>query len=217
MTQYYESKTLIYGVGSQSLVLLEALGINTSACITLNDYDILNKVKDLENNCVAIGKGNIDKWLVNQPLKYQFIIAIGNHYGKVRVEKQRLLESYGHLAKNVIHNTSTQLSGSVLGKGVQILANSFLGIDCKVGDSVILNSSSSIDHECIIGEGTHIGPNATLTGRVNIGRNVFVGAGSTIIPDVTISDNIVIGAGSVVCNNLIVPGTYIGSPAKKIK
>jgi acetyltransferase-like isoleucine patch superfamily enzyme len=49
-----------------------------------------------------------------------------------------------------------------------------------------------------------------------IGNNVSIGSNSTILP-VNICDNVVIGAGSVVTKDILLPGVYVGNPAKKIK
>lgn len=68
----------------------------------------------------------------------------------------------------------------------------------------------------IVGNHTHFAPHTTICGRTQIGDNVFCGAGSTIIDKLIICDNVVIGAGTVVKEDITVPGTYAGIPARKI-
>ena len=51
---------------------------------------------------------------------------------------------------------------------------------------------------------------------MEIGNNVSIGTNATILP-VKIVDNVVIGAGSVVTKDILLPGTYAGNPAKKLR
>ena len=57
----------------------------------------------------------------------------------------------------------------------------------------------------------------TFSNTVVAGDNTFIGSGSVIANNVNIADNIIIGAGSLVLNDLVQPGVYAGSPAKRIK
>lgn len=92
-----------------------------------------------------------------------------------------------------------------------------IGPECIIGKGNIINTGASVDHECRIGNFSHIAVGATLAGKVSIGDRVFVGAGVTIIDGIKISDDIVIGAGATVVNDLMAPGVYVGTPAKRIK
>lgn len=48
-------------------------------------------------------------------------------------------------------------------------------------------------------------------------NNILVGTGSNVIQNIQIVDNSIIGAGSTVIESIIIPGTYIGCPAKLYK
>ena len=68
----------------------------------------------------------------------------------------------------------------------------------------------------VFGDNCFIGPFVEIQKDVEIGNNVSIGTNATILP-VKIVDNVVIGAGSVVTKDILLPGTYAGNPAKKLR
>ena len=50
-----------------------------------------------------------------------------------------------------------------------------------------------------------------------IGRCSEIGTGTKIIQGTFICDNVVLGAGATVVKDIMVEGTYVGTPTKKIK
>jgi UDP-N-acetylbacillosamine N-acetyltransferase len=106
---------------------------------------------------------------------------------------------------------STVESGCFIGNFCHI------GPEAEVGKNTIINSGAIIEHETRIGRHSHICPNATVAGRSNIADLVFVGTGATIGNSVTICSDVIIGAGATVIKDIKEPGTYVGSPARKIK
>jgi sugar O-acyltransferase (sialic acid O-acetyltransferase NeuD family) len=148
-------------------------------------------------------------------LCYAAFISIGK--SALRVNIFKFLEGKNVSIINAIHPKAIVSKKVDLGKGIFIAANATINTACKIGNGVICNTSSSIDHECVIGDFTHICPGVVLCGNVTIGKNSFIGANSTIIPGITIGNGITVGAGSTVINNLLLPGTYAGSPAKLLQ
>ena len=81
--------------------------------------------------------------------------------------------------------------------------------------------------KCVIGENFFIYQNATVGARreleeirglsPSIGNNVTICSNSIVIGKITISDNVIVGANSVVLHDLEEEGTYVGSPAKKVR
>lgn len=114
-------------------------------------------------------------------------------------------------ARSIVSNTATIESNSLINAGAII--NAFT----TIGFGTIINSGAVIEHNCIIGDFVHIAPSCTLAGDVKVGNNTFIGANSTVKQGITIGENITIGMGSVVTRDLLEPGVYVGSPAKKIK
>lgn len=122
--------------------------------------------------------------------------------------------------KNIINviskNTYIALT-STLGRGLFIAHGAHVGPMAVIGDNTIINTHAVIEHECNIGKHSHISVNTTITGRCTIGDFVFVGAGTVLRDKISVCSNVTIGAGSVVVKDIVEPGIYAGSPARKIK
>jgi len=121
------------------------------------------------------------------------------------------------IKKNIFHQSSIREAGVKFGEANQIFANCYINSFARIGNNNILNTASIIEHEAIIGNHNHISVGARLCGRVKVGDNCMVGAGVIIIDRISICDDVVIGAGSVVIRNISEGGTYVGSPARRIR
>lgn len=145
-----------------------------------------------------------------------YIIAIGDN--NIRKEMYKILvnRSVGNCVAVVSLNSHIGADAQI-GKGTFVASNVFVGPEAKIGNNSILNTGSVIEHEVRIGNHTHIAPGAVVCGRSIIGDNVFCGAGSVITDKIHICDNVLIGAGAVVVRDILIPGTYVGTPAEKIK
>lgn len=115
---------------------------------------------------------------------------------------------------NIIHHSATILSHMQQNQGIQILANSMVGVDVEIGKMVIINASATIEHESKLADGVHIAPGATLCGCVEVGRCSFIGANATILPRIKIGENTIIGAGAVVTKHIPDNVIAYGNPAK---
>lgn len=103
----------------------------------------------------------------------------------------------------------------VIGAGCRIQSHSFicelveLGQDCTVAHGVMfINDKYST--------GGPARGDKTLWRNTQVGNRVSIGSNATILP-VTICDDVVIGAGAVVTRNIVVPGIYVGNPARKLR
>ncbi len=143
-----------------------------------------------------------------------FAVAIGNN--KVRLDfAHRILDAGGNLA--TIKHPSAQVSQyASIGVGTVVFANAVINCSANIGTAAIINTSATIDHDCEIGQACHISPGANIAGGVVIGDCSWVGIASNIIQCLTVAQNVMIGAGSTVTENITIPGTYVGSPAKII-
>lgn len=104
-----------------------------------------------------------------------------------------------------------------VGEGTIICANSILTVDIKIGKHVIINLDCTIGHDNIIDDFVTIYPSVNVSGNVHLGECSELGTGMQIIQGKTVAKNTIIGAGAVVVRDIEVSGTYVGSPAKKIK
>ena len=81
--------------------------------------------------------------------------------------------------------------------------------------------------KCVIGQNFTIYQNTTVGARreldeskgliPHIGCSVIMYANSVIAGDIVVADDVIVGANSVVLRDLKEAGTYVGSPAKKVR
>ena len=142
---------------------------------------------------------------------YAFV-ALGDSQQRERLSKQ----FSQFLFLNIVSETC------YVGIDAQTGEGNFLGNFCHIGpmavigNHTILNNACLVEHESQVGNFCHIASNATLSGRAKLGDHVFIGASATVIDKVSICSHVTIGAGSTVIADITEPGTYVGSPARKI-
>lgn len=102
-------------------------------------------------------------------------------------------------------------------KGAFVAHGAHVGPAATIGKGAIVNTAAVVDHETLIGEYSHIAINATLAGRCVVGRGVMIGAGATVIDNIRICEGAMIGAGAVVVRDIVEPGTYMGTPARRVR
>jgi sugar O-acyltransferase (sialic acid O-acetyltransferase NeuD family) len=160
--------------------------------------------------------GGIDELLAKIPAgTVGFFVASGSNEFR---EKCFAFLSLNNLSLvNVIHPSAVISSTTLLGKGIFVGANVVTTNNVRVGDGVILNTSSTLDHDNIVGDFVNISPGCHTSGRVKIENKVFMGTGVVVLPDITIYERAIVGAGAVVTKNVERGTTVVGVPARLIK
>jgi UDP-N-acetylbacillosamine N-acetyltransferase len=141
------------------------------------------------------------------------VIAIGDNN-----TRKRVFDKYAKFGfTNVISKNAHVGINASLGNGNFIANFTHIGPDSKIGDNNIVNNGAIIEHEAEVGNHCHFAPRSVVSGQCKVGDNVFMGVGAKLINNVSICSNVIIGAGATVIKNITEPGTYVGSPAAKIK
>lgn len=104
-----------------------------------------------------------------------------------------------------------------IGEGSIICAGTIITVDIKIGKHVIINLDCTIGHDDIINDFVTLYPSVNVSGNVMVGEGSELGTGTQVIQGKNIAPNTIIGAGAVVVKDCTESGTYVGSPAKKIK
>ena len=113
---------------------------------------------------------------------------------------------------------SVLYSNSVkIGEGAIVCAGTIITVNVNIGDHVIVNLDCTIGHDAVIDDFVTIYPSVNVSGNVLIGECSELGTGTQIIQGKKVISNTIIGAGAIVVKDSIESGTYVGSPAKKIK
>lgn len=148
------------------------------------------------------------------PTKYIAMVAVADSKDRYNII-QRLPKETQFFT--FIHPTALLMEDVEIGEGSFIGAYSILTTNIKIGKYAILNRGNHIGHDCIIGDYFSAMPNAVVGGNVIIGNKVYLGSCSNIREKITICDDVIIGMNAGVVKNITESGTYIGTPAKKIK
>lgn len=154
----------------------------------------------------------------------EYLKKLGNVYavcaiGAAKIRKiviEKMKESTVKFATLI--DPSALISKRVeIGEGTIICANSIITVDIKIGEHVIINLDCTIGHDDIIDDFVTIYPSVNVSGNVYLGECCELGTGMQIIQGKRVVGNTIIGAGTVVVRDIETSGTYVGSPAKKIK
>lgn len=146
------------------------------------------------------------------------VAAIG--FGKTRAHDRRMrvlrrLVNDGFRFPAFVAPTATVHADVVLGDASVVLDGGIVVTGSSLGRACIVNTNASVDHDCTLGDDVHVGPGATISGDVAIGHGCMIGAGSTVSHGITICPRALIGAGATVVSDVVEPGTYVGTPARR--
>lgn len=167
-------------------------------------------VFEIENSYFK--KCKIHKLSMFDPEVYLAIVAIGDP-----TQRKRVVESMPENTAYWSFLSSDNLSfGNYVGVGSIVCAGAIITTNVKIGKHTHININSTIGHDCVIGDYNTISPNVSISGNVITGDKVFIGSNASIREKVTICSDTVIGMNAAVLNNIQIPNTYVGIPAKPI-
>ena len=167
-----------------------------------NDLPILGELKQIR---LDFESNNFD---------YIFL-AIG--YNRLHYKETILNSFIGVPMATIIHPTAFVEYDSIIEEGVLVYPFAYIGPRVHLKKCVVINVYSYLPHDNIVEECTFLSGGINVGGKVNIGRRCFIGIGVTTNDTLEIGDDIFLGANTLVTKSIYDPGTYIGSPARKIK
>jgi sugar O-acyltransferase (sialic acid O-acetyltransferase NeuD family) len=127
------------------------------------------------------------------------------------------LKAKGFNIVTLIHKSAIICSNVEIGEGCIVFPGVIVNTSAKIGNNVIIATSSSIDHETILEDHVLISAGVTIGAYSKIKRKTIIALGAKVISGIEIGEDVLIGAGSVVVKDCKEPGIYLGIPAKKIK
>ncbi len=176
-----------------------------------NGYENIVFLDDDEDVRECAGFPVIGKTCEARNIDGDKIVAIGN--AKIRERIQSELEN----VVTLIHPAAVISRRVEISEGSVVMAGVVINSDAVIGKGCIINTGASVDHDCKIEDFAHISVGAHVAGTCCISRRTWIGAGATVSNNVNICGDCMIGAGAVVIKDIDKPGTYVGSPARKIK
>lgn len=154
----------------------------------------------------------------------EYLLALEDVYAVCAVGSSNVRKKIIEKLKDTSVKFATLVDPSVLysnsvkiGEGAIVCAGTIITVDVNIGDHVIVNLDCTIGHDAVIDDFVTIYPSVNVSGNVLIGECSELGTGTQIIQGKKVISNTIIGAGAIVVKDCIESGTYVGSPAKKIK
>lgn len=122
--------------------------------------------------------------------------GIGNPAIRVNIFDQ--LAAAGFVCPAIVHPTACVEPSAELEPGVQVLAQSYVGSDSRVGFGTVVNAGVILSHDCRIGRVVNLSPGAMLAGNVTVGDYAQIGMGATINLHITVGRQARIGNGATI-------------------
>jgi UDP-perosamine 4-acetyltransferase len=156
--------------------------------------------------------------LVDAPEKLNAVLAVGQlGLGKHRYDLWTRLQ-FPSLSFPLISSPDAIVNEPVSGgEAAVVMDGAVIGSGATIGMGAIVNTNSTVEHDVVLEDWVHVAPGATICGGVTVGRFSMIGAGATVIEGIKIAANCIVGAGTTVVHDLTEPGTYVGSPARRIR
>lgn len=159
---------------------------------------------------------NNDEWLVSTTDQVNVVFGVGNPALLKKLVKKFSVNSsieYPNLIHPNVIKDSNRIS---IGVGNVVCASNTFTTDIKIGNFNVFNIDCTVGHDTIIGDYNIINPSVNISGGVQVGNEVLLGTNSIVLQYKQICSKSIIGAGALITKDVLIPGTYIGSPAKKI-
>ena len=187
-------------------------GFASEVKATLRNMSMLSFVDDKYFE----GKANTQPLSKFDPDKYKLFIAVGNSAAREKIVS-RLPKETKYF--NVIHPSVIFLNNVSIDIGYDCIfsANCLLTCNIKIGNHCHLNLATLIGHDVSIGDFFTSAPDVKIMGNNVIGNRVYFGTNASTKEKINIVDDVIVGLNAGVVSNLMEPGTYVGTPARKIK
>lgn len=132
----------------------------------------------------------------------------------VRVGLFNTLVGLGYTLPAIFASTSYVADSAEISQGSIVMHHALVNVRASIGVNCIINTKALVEHDTTIGDHTHVSTGSIVNGECTIGKRCFIGSGVVIRQGSSIADDCIIGAGAVVTSDLMVPGVYIGTPAR---
>jgi sugar O-acyltransferase (sialic acid O-acetyltransferase NeuD family) len=207
-------KIVVIGGGGHAKVLISILKKCSYEVVGYTDHYDLGSILGIS----YLGKDSVLKDIRKESGVSHAVVGIGKvDCSDTRLRIQEDVKRWGLRFPIITSPRASVNEDVVLGEGTVVFDGAVINSGARIGRNCIINSNSTVEHDCRLGDNVHLAPGATVSGGVAIGDNCMIGVGACILHSVSISSGALIGAGATVVKNIEFPGTYAGTPAKKIR
>ncbi|MBH8557632.1 acetyltransferase [Hymenobacter negativus] len=143
------------------------------------------------------------------------LMGIGYHHLAVRQQLFERLVARVPFA-TFVHPASYLDSSAVVEPGCFVSPGCILDLNVHLGPNTFLYPGCVLAHDTTVVGHSFLAPSVRLAGHVTVQPRCFLGIGTTVIDSLELGEDVRTGGGATVVHNLTGPGTYVGTPAKKI-
>jgi len=188
---------LIYGGGGHGKVIIDLV-------TALNRYELIGVIDDrLPAGSQIMGLpvlGGTETLLEMQQHGIHLAINAVGGIGNFAI-RQKVFDSLaqaGFTCPTVVHPTAFIEPSATLDDGVQVLSQSYISSDAKIGFGTVVNAGVVVSHDCILGKCVNLSPGAMLAGNVRVEDFAQIGMAATVNLDLKIGARSRIGNGATV-------------------
>jgi UDP-3-O-[3-hydroxymyristoyl] glucosamine N-acyltransferase len=149
---------------------------------------------------------------------YQFAVAF-NRDQQLRRQVLETIQRENLNCPSAVHPTvfaADENFKSYIGRGSLIAPYCSLMVQCRIGDFCLVENYCLISHFVTLGNNVHMHPGTMIAGQTTIGDRCVFNLRSTVLNGITICDDVEIGACSTVTKDILQPGKYVGTPARRV-
>jgi acetyltransferase EpsM len=188
---------LVFGGGGQGktvIDLVRAAGLYQVVGIIDDNLPVNSQVMGVP---VVGGSSALREWRRRGvTLAANAVGGIGNVAARLRVFE--LLAEAGFTCPNLVHPSAVIEPSARLEGGVQVLAQTYIGSEARVGFGTLINAGVVVSHDCQIGRCVNLSPGALLAGGVIVEDFAQIGMGATVNLNLTIGQAARVGNGATV-------------------
>ncbi len=188
---------LIYGAGGHAKTVIDLIR-------ALDTWEIAGIIDDgVPRGTLVMGVPVIGGADALPECQEQGITAVVNAVGgignyQVRWQIFETLIAANFAFPTLIHPSAVIESSVHPADGVQVLAQTYISSESRIGFGTLINAGVILSHECRIGKCVNLSPGALLAGNVQIADFAQVGMGATLNLGVKIGSAARIGNSAVV-------------------
>lgn len=195
--QFEPPALLVFGGGGHGktvIDLVRAGGVYTVVGVLDDSLPVGSRV----NGAPVLGGGALLPALAARGLRLAANAVGGIGNVRVRLHVFDLLEQAHLECPNLVHPSACVEPSAVLEGGVQVLAQSYISSEARVGFGTVINAGVVVSHDCHIGRCVNLSPGALLAGGVCVEDHAQIGMGATVNLNLTIGSGARVGNGATV-------------------
>ena len=193
---FSENDILIYGTGSHSICVHEALVLAKK--FRPAGFVDFAPTAGRHNDLPVFFSGELPELFERGARHIHICLPDQAHERKVARE----VISIGFSLENVIHPSASVSDSAFVGRNVFVGPMAIVGPLSQLDDFTRILNGASVAHHARLGSGTRISDGARIAGTVTLGRDCLIGLNATINLRITIGDRVTVVSGASVYDNI---------------